>query len=259
MAPDGSSVQLLVLYDEEGGLQAVGPRPPEGPVDVAGCAAGTAVPRPEANPGLVQDCETLLVLQAKLAGVGGLGWTTDQPLKEWDGVLLGDPRLGVYRPPLRVRRLLLRGLDLRGEIPPELAQLTQLSWLDLGNNNLEGDIPAAFGALTELEILDLSWNYLSGAIPADLGGLLQLRSLVLGFNLFTGEIPAVLGQLKSLQVLELVANQLTGGIPAEIGELRSLYRLSLFGNDLTGCIPPALLAVESNDLSSLELRTCESG
>ena len=168
MAPDGSNVRVLVLVHAEDGLQAMGPRPPAGPVDVAGCAAGTAVPRPEANPGLVQDCETLLIVQAQLVGVGGLGWTTDRPLKDWDGVLLGDPRLGVYQPPLHVRRLMLRGRGLRGEIPPELTQLTQLAWLDLSGNHLEGEIPPALGALTDLEVLNLSGNYLSGCIPPTL-------------------------------------------------------------------------------------------
>ena len=32
----------------------------EDPVDAARCAAGIAVPEPAANPGLVQDCQTLL-------------------------------------------------------------------------------------------------------------------------------------------------------------------------------------------------------
>lgn len=64
MAPDGSDVRVLVVQDADGGMRAVGRRPWVGPVEVSGCAAGTAVPRPEANPGLVQDCETLLVVGA---------------------------------------------------------------------------------------------------------------------------------------------------------------------------------------------------
>ena len=169
-------------------------------MDVAGCAAGTAVPKPAANPGLVQDCETLLVVQAQLAGVGRLGWTTDRPLKEWEGVLLGDPQLEVYRTPLRVRRLRLYGGGLRAEIPP------------------------ALGALTELEILSLSWNKLSGAIPPELGALTKLKHLNLVENNVSGAIPPELGQLANLEGLFLSGNRLSGCIPP------ALHRVS--DNDL---------------------------
>lgn len=185
MAPDGSDMRVLVVHDEDAGMQAVGPRPLVGPVDVAGCAGGTAVPEPAANPGLVQDCETLLVVQAKLAGVGGLGWTTDQPLTDWEGVVLGDW-------PLRVRRLTLAGRGLRSVIPPELARLTQLSRLDLSGNHLGGAIPPALGSLTELRVLVLQHNYVGGAIPAELGQLAKLEELYLGGTQVTGCIPAAL-------------------------------------------------------------------
>ena len=258
VAPDGSDLRLLVLWHEKDGLRAArAPRPPAGPVDVAGCAAGTAVPKPADNPGLVQDCETLLVVQAKLAGVGGLGWTTDRPLKEWDGVFLGDPRLGVYRPPLRVRRLVLHGLGLRGVIPPELARLTQLSWLLLGNNSLAGDIPSTLGALSELKILNLSRNQLSRAIPPELGTLTKLDVLDLSQNFLSGAIPPELGTLRELNGLNLSGNYLIGTVPPDLGSLPGLKHLDLASNSLTGCIPPALRRIPDNDLVNLELPDCE--
>ena len=63
MAPDGTDLRILVRRDAEAGLQALGARGPAGPVDVAGCAAGAAVPAVAADPGLVRDCETLLAIR----------------------------------------------------------------------------------------------------------------------------------------------------------------------------------------------------
>ena len=54
MAPDGTDLRILVRRDADAGLQALGARRPAGLVDVAGCAAGAAVPDPAANPGLVR-------------------------------------------------------------------------------------------------------------------------------------------------------------------------------------------------------------
>ena len=221
MAPDGSNLRILVVGSEvrprlsaprgpEVGPRAAAPRPVEGPVDVAGCAAGTAVAEPAANPGLVEDCETLLVVQARLAGVGAFGWTTDRRITEWDGVVLGDE-------PLRVRQLTLAGSGLTGVIPPELARLTQLARLDLSQNRFSGVIPPELGALSELRVLDLGWNTLVGTIPAELAGLTKLRELDLGRNYLTGALPPDFAKLTELGVLILDGNQLTGCIPRGIG------------------------------------------
>ena len=209
MAPDGSDVRVLVMRHEDGPI-ALGPRPLEGPVDVTGCADGRAVPQPEANPGLVRDCETLLVVQARLAGAGRLDWATDRPITEWEGVVLGDW-------PLRVRRLTLVARGLTGVIPPELTQLTQLARLDLSQNILGGVIPPELGALSELRVLNLYWNLLGGAIPVELAELTKLEDLNLGRNYLTGTVPPELGNLTKLGLVTLRENQLTGCIPPTIG------------------------------------------
>ncbi len=226
MAPDGSNLRILAVGPEVGpgapgvvgshvpqpvvGPRVAAPRPVEGPVDVAGCAAGTAVAEPAANPGLVDDCEALLVVQARLVGVGAFGWTTDRRITEWEGVVLGDE-------PLRVRRLTLAGRGLKGAIPPELARLTQLSRLDLRQNIFSGFIPPELGALSELRVLNLGWNVLVGPVPAELAGLTKLRELRLGFNHLTGTLPPDFAKLTELGVLVLIGNQLTGCIPRGIG------------------------------------------
>ena len=216
------------------------------PVNLDSCSNGVAVPDPTNNPGLVQDCRTLLGVMDTLGGSVALelsmGWGTDQPIEEWgtdsyvsdpysaagalaEGVIVGgDPR--------RVRSLSLSGLGpvvdikpvgvLFGRIPPELGDLSDLRDLDLGENELAGPIPPELGKLTNLEGLNLSDNYLRGNVPAELGNLTNLR------------------------YLGLSGNQLTGSIPAELGNLTNLERLDLVstgreGNRFTGCVPMALV------------------
>ena len=82
IAADGTDPRVLVGIQVEGSVVS---RPLKGnPVglvakrgdisaEVAACGDGVVVPDPEANPGLVEDCETLLEVQNALAGPGG--WT----------------------------------------------------------------------------------------------------------------------------------------------------------------------------------------
>ncbi len=251
MTPDGTDLRILVRHDADAGLQAVGARRPAGPVEVAGCAAGAAVPNPAAHPGLVQDCKTLLEMRDVLAGGAELDWSADRPMTEWDGVELGGA-------PLRVSgmRLALHGLS--GVIPSELGRLTQLRALDLRANQLDGVIPAELGGLTQLSTLLLESNQLQGIIPPELGQLANLEELDLAVNQLTRAIPAELGQLANLKLLKVGDNQLTGTVPAELGQLAKLEGLSLHPNPLTGCIAPALKALPgSRDLGSLGLPDCE--
>ena len=56
------------------------------------CPAGTAVPDPDNNPGLVSDCEALLAGRDTLAGDATLNWSVDVPIADWDGVTVsGSP------------------------------------------------------------------------------------------------------------------------------------------------------------------------
>ena len=138
------------------------------------------------------------VLEALYHATGGpdwinrTNWLSDAPLSEWFGVVTDGSG--------RVTRLTLPGNQLSGVIPPELAGLTQLQSLDLGqrwdstsqkwiSNQLSGAIPPELAGLTQLQWLNLSGNQLSGAIPPELGGLTQLQSLSLSRNQLSGAIP----------------------------------------------------------------------
>ena len=114
-------------------------------------ACSSAVPDPDANPGLVRDCETLLRIRTALFGLGpagtgrqfeygatGSAWTEDMPIGTWVAVSVGGD-------PPRVRELLLGG-EARGAIPPDIARLEMLEVL--GINGLTGPIPPELGRLT---------------------------------------------------------------------------------------------------------------
>lgn len=136
-------------------------------------------------------------------------WATVAPLERWKGVLVQDGR---------VVGLVLNAAGLRGEIPPEIAGLTALESLDLGNNSLSGEIPKELGVITGLESLSLYNNQLTGGIPAELGNLSNLKALNLNDNMLSGDIPSTLGNLSALFILRLEGNELTGCVPANLRE-----------------------------------------
>ena len=249
-SPDGSRIAIhnpghfLVTMDRDG----ADPRvlyegylrlPEKEHVDDAVCSAGVVVPRPEANPGLVQDCEVLLRSHAVLAGSSRFRWDPSLPITSWAGVVIETSTSKGL--PLRVRGLRLEKVGLFGSIPASLGDLQALESLNLAGNRLTGEIPAELGQLDKLQEFNLSENpMLTGGIPPELGELTNLRILNLRTNPLTGAIPPQLGQLANLTKLDLFRNQLTGAIPPELGQLHKLQDLNLSGNRLTGAIPPEL-------------------
>ena len=164
--------------------------------------------------------------------IANRNWLSDAPLEDWHGVDTDSKG--------RVTRLRLHSNGLSGTIPQELAQLSNLNWLDLSYNQLTGEIPAELAQLTSLEKLKLSSNHLTGNIPTQLQKLTSLKELRLHINLLTGFIPSELGQLTSLTVLELGSNRLTGSIPSELGDIPDLESAILENNLLSGKIPSNL-------------------
>ncbi|KAI8021572.1 Receptor-like protein EIX2 [Camellia lanceoleosa] len=80
--------------------------------------------------------------------------------------------------------------NLSGEIPEEIANLSDLGTLNLSRNQLTGKIPKKIGELRWLETLDLSSNHLSGSIPSTMSSLTSLNHLNLSYNNFSGSIPS---------------------------------------------------------------------
>ncbi len=156
--------------------------------------------------------------------------------------------------------------ELGGEIPPELGNLTALTWLEIRESGIESAIPVELGNLDQLVHLDLGRNDLTGAIPDELGDLSRLRYLDLASNNLSGSIPPELGSLTALTELRLFSNALDGTIPAELQNLSSLTQMLLQHNQLSGSIPSGLenltqlrvLALDDNDLRGAVPQTLQN-
>ncbi len=96
-------------------------------------------------------------------------------------------------------------------LPPEISQLSNLTWLDLSNNQLSS-LPPEFGQLSNLTWLDFSNNQLS-SLPPEFGQLSKLRELSLSNNRLSS-LPPEISQLSKLTWLFLNNNpQLTSPTP----------------------------------------------
>ncbi len=200
------------------------------------------------NIALRLDCEALWASRTVLDPTDEVltNWDASTALESWTGVTLGGS-------PLRVIKLVLvgqfvhGGSALKGTIPAQLGNLSELTLLDLHNNGLRGNIPAELGNLTNLVELFLHVNLLEGRIPAKLGDLTNLEKLYMGDNPLRGSIPGELGNMTNLRHLFINTNHLRGSIPPELGKLPNIEYLFFKTNGLRGPIP-----IELTNLSTLK-------
>ena len=108
-----------------------------GIVRALACSDGTAVPSPEYYPGLVSDCEALLLAKPTLEGSGPvmLDWSSTTDIRSWRGIT-------VTGTPPRVTAVNCRRLRLEGTVPTQLGDLSNLAELNLAANDLKGTGPA---------------------------------------------------------------------------------------------------------------------
>ncbi|KAM7465235.1 hypothetical protein LguiB_012797 [Lonicera macranthoides] len=141
---------------------------------------------------------------------------------------------------------------MNGSIPlEELANLKNLSTMDLGRNLFSGPNSSSIGFLTQLTRLYLDGNRFTESVPSKFENLKNLEYLYHGSNTFSGPIPSSICVLTNLTALDLSHNQLTGFIPAEIQNLKILEYLYLDNNNFSGAIPSSIYAL--TDLTKLEL------
>ncbi|OVA07145.1 Protein kinase domain [Macleaya cordata] len=165
----------------------------------------------------------------------------------------------------RVTQLQSKNLGLKGPLPQNFNQLTELSNLGLQRNELNGKLPTFKGlsqlqyaylgnnkfdtipydfvdGLSNLEVLSLDNNPLNAttgwSIPSELQNSLQLTNLSLMSCNLNGPIPDFLGTMSSLANLKLSYNRLSGGIPASFKQspLQTLWLNNQGGVGLTGPI-----------------------
>ncbi|MCD7456541.1 hypothetical protein HAX54_032128 [Datura stramonium] len=114
----------------------------------------------------------------------------------------------------KVLRISLPGMGLIGEFPRGIQGCSDLTSLDLSNNNLYGTIPFDISKLIGYVVnLDLSSNQFSGAIPGDIANCPFLNALKLDNNNLEGLIPPEIGSLRRLKKFSVANNMLTGQVP----------------------------------------------
>ncbi|KAG6480327.1 hypothetical protein ZIOFF_063827 [Zingiber officinale] len=148
--------------------------------------------------------------------------------------------------------------NFTGEIPRELAEMTNLTDLRISNTNLTGRLPDFVKLLKKLEKLHIQGCRLEGPIPSgisyltslndlrisdlrgnissafpDLGDMETLKTLILRNCSIRGNIPPYIGDMEKLKNLDLSFNQLSGEIPSSFSKLQKVDFIYLTGNLLT--------------------------
>lgn len=137
-----------------------------------------------------------------------------------------------------LRVLSLRSNRLNGSLPPDFANLKNLSYLYLQDNMFSGPLPPLLSSLVSLTVLDFSFNGFNGSIPVSLNNLTQLAALYLENNSFSGNISNL--NLPTLIMFSVANNHLNGSIPKS---LQKFSKSAFQGNDglcgipLAQCVP----------------------
>lgn len=135
-------------------------------------------------------------------------------------------------------------------LPPEIAKLSELTFVDLHGNMLR-NLPKDFFHISSLTSVDLSFNELTEipdftntpirflalmenkivGLPESISGLSELQVLLLNGNEIS-KLPESFGALQDLNELEVRMNKL-GDLPNSFGNLSNLVELDLGENQFT--------------------------
>ena len=115
--------------------------------------------------------------------------------------------------------------ELVGEIPIELSQLNNLTYLFLANNGFdEGPIPPFVFGYDNLRELSLKQTRRTGTISGLIETMDKLVGLDLGSNGLSGTIPTEVANMQNLVFLLLNENKLSGSVPSQLGVLAKLSK-----------------------------------
>lgn len=215
----------------------------------------TVGPPPSSHP----DYDALLAVFNALDGPNwNLPWNVDGPIETWDAASIFDEIVfdGTTN---RVSSLTLNGPDKSGNIPTEIGDLSELTYLNIGSINITGSIPSSIGNLSNLTELWLTSNDLSGEVPNEIWNLTNLVNLLIGIQAnnqltLNNGIPASIANLQDLEWLNLSGIPLSQPLQPELFNLPSLIRLRVQGCGLSGQLPGGFANIsdiyaDNNDFS----------
>ncbi|KAK8481187.1 hypothetical protein V6N12_046271 [Hibiscus sabdariffa] len=159
-----------------------------------------------------------------------INWSSATSVYNWVGVTCGSRHR-------RVTALNLTDMNLSGTVPPNMGNLSFLSWLDMTNNDFRGLLAVQLSNLHRLKFISMFNNSFSGEISSWFGYFPKLRYLYLSFNNFTGQIPKALSNCKKIEIIAMVSNAIKVNLPKEMGNLTKLQFLDLQDNLIQGQIP----------------------
>ena len=201
-------------------------------------------------------------------------WTLTEPMDKWPGVKLNEEG--------RVIELSITNgtvSTVEWEIPEELADLTELTNLQIVGSKLKGQIPEFLYGMAKLSKIRFNTNNLTGAISDKISQLSELTELYINENKqFGGSLPTAMGKLKKLVSLNIAKTAITGAVPAELSGCESLQNfmayeaqftsipdnwdqwpalkiVQLYGNTGLECPLPASLG-KAKKITSLQLKNC---
>uniref|UniRef100_A0A0E0AS46 non-specific serine/threonine protein kinase n=1 Tax=Oryza glumipatula TaxID=40148 RepID=A0A0E0AS46_9ORYZ len=152
-------------------------------------------------------------------------------------------------------RLRVFSLNVVGQIPEELQNLSYLNNLDLRRNYLTGPLPSFIGNFSAMQYLGISSNNFTGELPAELGNLDKLEQMYIISSGFSGPFPSTFSKLKNLKILWASDNDLAGKIPDYFGSFPNLQDLRI-GDILNGSSSLSFIS-NLTSLNVLILRNCK--
>ena len=160
-------------------------------------------------------------------------WKLEEPMNTWPGIKLNEEG--------RVIEMSITNgtvTSAEWEIPEALADLTELSTLQIVGSKLKGQIPAFLYDMTKLAIIRLNTNDLTGELSDKISQWTELTDLYLNGNKnLGGSIPQTIGQLKNLVSINIAQTAIGGEIPQTLAQCSSLKNFMAYSNNLSGQIP----------------------
>ncbi|XP_055815777.1 receptor protein kinase TMK1-like [Solanum dulcamara] len=176
------------------------------------------------------DAAVMQELKKRISPPSSLNWDGPDPCK-WGNVRCTKDG--------RVTRIQVGDQGMKGSLPPNMNNLTELIVFEVQRNALTGALPS-FSGLNSLQSILLNNNGFT-SIPSDFfDGMTNLQSVYLDYNPFSPwSVPESLKIASSLRTFSAISANITGKIPDFFGgdTFSSLTDLHLSFNNLEGPLP----------------------